>query len=55
MKTVKMITDYDYKPTRAITIGFQAGHVYRRVTEAAVRAIIAANAGEIVTDDKPIT
>jgi hypothetical protein len=42
-----MLRDFDYKPRRSITIAYQAGHVYKRVPEAAARDILRAEAGEL--------
>jgi len=47
MKTVTMHRDFDYHPTRQITIAFRGGETYHRVTEFAARAIVEAGAGEI--------
>lgn len=48
MKTVEMSRDYSYCATRHIVIQYIGGKIYRRVPEAAVRAIVAAGAGKIV-------
>lgn len=47
MKTVKMDRDFPYRAGRAV-VQYLAGCIYRRVPEAAVRAIVAARAGVIV-------
>lgn len=51
MKTVRMVRDFDYRAHRCITIAFKKGETYRRVLEAAARAIVKAQAGEIVSND----
>jgi hypothetical protein len=48
MKTVRMLRDFDYVPTRKWLLALQAGYVLGRVPEAAVKAIVAAGAGELV-------
>lgn len=53
LKIIRMSQNFDYRPSRAVTIAYEAGHVYRRVTEAAARAILKAGAGEVVDDNKP--
>jgi hypothetical protein len=51
-----MHRDYTYRAKRNVNIKYLAGYTYRRVPEAAVRAILAAEAGSIVssyeTDDR---
>lgn len=51
MKDVSVERDFVYKPKRNLHIAFKAGHIYRRVTEFAARAIIAAGAGQIIERD----
>lgn len=46
-----MLRDFDYRPTRHITIAYQAERTYQRVPEAAARAILAAKAGEVPGND----
>lgn len=55
MKTIRMLRDFNYWPwkTRHVTIAYQGDHIYQRVPEAAVRAILAAGAGEIVDREWP--
>ncbi|MBR0855664.1 hypothetical protein [Bradyrhizobium liaoningense] len=48
MKTVLMNRTFDYRPRRAVIVVYAAGQRYERVPEAAVRAIVAAHAGEVV-------
>jgi len=48
MKTIRMLADFDYAPTRKWLLALKAGHVVGRVPETAVRAVIAAGAGELV-------
>ena len=48
MKTVEMLRDYDYCPTRNWGVRFLAGYTYRRVIEAATIAIVRAGAGRVV-------
>lgn len=48
MKTVRMTKDYDYFATPKYLVAYKAGTVVTRVPEAAVEAIIAAGAGEVV-------
>jgi hypothetical protein len=50
MKTVQMLRDFNYCPTRRIAVAYLGGVTYPRVPEAAVRAIIKAGAGEVVTE-----
>lgn len=47
MKTITMLRDFDYHANRWITIAYKSGETYRKVPEAAVRAILAAKAGEV--------
>jgi len=51
MKTLRMLRDYDYAPTRKWLMSFKDGTVVGRVPEAAVKAIVAAKAGEVITFD----
>ncbi len=48
MKIVRLDRDFTYKPKRNVHISYRGGITYHRVPEAAVRAIVAAGAGEIV-------
>jgi hypothetical protein len=48
MKTIRMLRDYDYQPTRKWMVALKAGHVVGRAPEAAVKAVVAAGAGEVV-------
>jgi len=48
MKTIRMLADFDYAPTRKWMVALKAGHTIGRVPEAAVKAIAAAGAGEPV-------
>ncbi|MCK1460902.1 hypothetical protein IVB34_21700 [Bradyrhizobium sp. 2] len=48
MKTVLMAAAFSYQPFRTVTIQYLAGKLYRRVPEAAVRAILKANAGRVI-------
>lgn len=48
MKTVKMSRDYSYRAGARVFVQYLAGQVYERTPEAAVRSIVAAQAGEIV-------
>jgi len=48
MKTLRMLRDFDYAPTRKWMVALKAGHTVARAPEAAVRAVIAAGAGELV-------
>ncbi|UPU01317.1 hypothetical protein J4G48_0031805 [Bradyrhizobium barranii subsp. apii] len=48
MKTILMTRTFDYRPRRAVIVVYAAGKRYERVPEAAVRAIVAAGAGEVV-------
>ncbi|WP_271572531.1 hypothetical protein [Bradyrhizobium sp. CCBAU 11386] len=50
MKTIVMRRDYSYRAARAVVVQYRAGETYRRVPEVQARAIIAAGAGEIVTE-----
>lgn len=47
MKTVRMHRSFDYRPRAGVIIAYAAGRTYQRVPEAAVRAIVSAQAGEI--------
>jgi hypothetical protein len=42
-----MRRDFDYRPRAGIIVAYRGGQVYRRVPEAAVRAIVSAGAGEV--------
>lgn len=48
MKTVRMLRDFDYRPTPKFLTAFKGGKTYSRVPEAAAKAIVAAKAGEVV-------
>lgn len=48
MKTIRMLRDFDYMPTRKWLVALKAGHTVARVPEAAARAVLAAGAGELV-------
>lgn len=48
MKTIKMERDFSYRATSRAFVQYLGGTTYQRVPEAAVRAIVAAGAGEIV-------
>jgi hypothetical protein len=48
MRTVAVWRTFDYRPDPRITVRFFAGTIYRRVIEAAARAIEDADAGAIV-------
>jgi len=52
VKTVRVDRDYPYRARRNVVVQYLAGNVYRRVPEAAVRAILGAGAGSIVEDDQ---
>jgi hypothetical protein len=43
-----MLRDFPYCPTHNVTVQYKGGVTYSRVPEAAVAAITAAKAGEIV-------
>jgi len=49
MKTVEMFQDYDYRAHPRRTVRFLAGVTYAHVIESAVREIVDAGAGRIVT------
>ena len=51
MKTVRMISDYDYTPHPRKTVRFHAGVTYAHVLEAAAREIERAGAGRIMLPD----
>lgn len=60
MKTVQMTAGHIYRPKRSVIVEYRAGQTYQRVPEAAVRSILSAGAGYIVTeersaDDQPVT
>lgn len=48
MKTVHMSRDFSYRVKSTVFVQYICGATYDRVPEAAVRAILAARAGEIV-------
>lgn len=48
MKTIRIIRDFDYHATRKYLVAYRAGTIVERVPEAAVEAILAAKAGEVV-------
>lgn len=50
LKTVEMVRDYLYRPTRHFMTAFKAGHTYTRVPEFAVMKIVEAGAGRVVSD-----
>lgn len=43
-----MLRAFSYHPFRNVTIQYQAGKIYGRVPEAAVREILKASAGRII-------
>jgi hypothetical protein len=49
-----MIKDYSYRATPRAFLQYIGGCTYQRVPEAAVRAILAAKAGEVVDPIEPI-
>jgi len=51
VKTVLMSRTFDYRPRRGVIVVYAAGQRYDRVPEAAVRAIVAAGAGDVI--EKP--
>lgn len=54
MKTIQMSCDYSFRAAARIFVQYCEGVTYRRVPEAAARAILAAEAGRVVepaTDD----
>ena len=51
MKTIYMQFDYRYRPKRNVAVQYLSGYTYTRVPEAAVRAILDANAGKIVIEE----
>lgn len=51
VKTISMIRSFDYRPKRGVIIAYLAETTYRRVPEAAVRAIVQAGAGKVVDDE----
>ena len=53
MKTVEMISDYDYRPHPRRTVRFRGGITYSRVLEIAARRIERAGAGRIITAPDP--
>lgn len=60
MKTVVVTASHSYRPKRGVIIEYRAGQTYQRVPEAAVRSILSAGTGYIVSedrsaDDKPVT
>ena len=48
MKMVRMLQRFAYRAKARVVVLYLGGETYRRVPEAAVRAILAARAGEIV-------
>jgi hypothetical protein len=50
MKTVTMTRDFTYRPKWNVDVVYRGGVTYRRVPEAAVRAIVGAGAGAVATD-----
>jgi len=48
MKTMKMNKDFSHRAAARVFVQYLADRTYDRVPEAAVRAIIASSAGEIV-------
>lgn len=52
MKTVRVDRDFVYKPKRNVHISYRGGITYHRVPETATRAIVAAGAGEIVSQSE---
>lgn len=50
MKTVSVNRDYSFRAGARVFIQYRAGETYRRVPEVQARAIVAAGAGEIVTE-----
>ncbi|WLB14988.1 hypothetical protein [Bradyrhizobium japonicum] len=53
MKTMLMLRAFSYHPFRNVTIQYQAGKIYGRVPEAAVRVILEANAGQVIDGATP--
>jgi hypothetical protein len=53
MKTISMKRDYTYRATPRVHVQYVGGALYTRVPEAAVRAILAADAGSIVPVTEP--
>jgi hypothetical protein len=51
MKTVCMSRDYSYRVKSTVFVQYLGGATYDRVPEAAVRAILAAKAGQVVERD----
>lgn len=52
MKTVTMSRDFSYRAKRTVFVQYLGGTTYRRVPEAAVRAIIEARAGSVVDPEE---
>lgn len=52
MKTVKMLRDFSYRAGPRVFVQYREGVVYERTPEAAVRSILDAKAGEIVSQVK---
>lgn len=50
MKTVEMERDFNFRAAARVFVHYVGGMVYRRVPEAAVRAITAAKAGKVVDE-----
>jgi hypothetical protein len=51
MKTVYMDRDFSYRAKARVFVQYLGGATYDRVPEAAVRAILAAKAGQVVERD----
>lgn len=52
MKTVAVSRDFSYRAKRHVVVQYRGGMTYPRVPEAAVRAIVAAGAGKVVTTEQ---
>lgn len=55
MKTVHMTKDFSYQPLTnfpKVIVQYIEGATYKRVPEFAVRAILAADAGKIITEEE---
>ncbi len=52
MKSVRMLRDFSHRASARVFVQYLAGKTYDRVPEAAVRAIVSAQAGEIVDQAK---
>ncbi|WP_315833899.1 hypothetical protein [Bradyrhizobium prioriisuperbiae] len=55
MKDVEITKDHSYRAKPRVFVQYKAGRVYARVPEAAVRSILAADAGRIVQEPKPVS